>query len=166
MTFGARARARFSQRSLKMSQKQIYGAPFWGHYLSLTVLIIHAFPSVSFLSPLPVMDYWNRKITSGKRAQERYQNVRFVLTAVCSETGSRASIICIWCARAVHERLCHPSAIYPPTTPQFEWDWYSAQAAVPLIRNRSSIWSQMESAVVGEKEIDRVRGRGGGGGGD
>lgn len=63
---------------------------------------------------LPVMDYWNRKITSEKRAQELNQNVRFVLTAVCGETGSRVSIICIRCGRALHERLCHPLAIYPP----------------------------------------------------
>lgn len=152
MTFGARARAHaLVQRSLKMSQKQIYGAPFWGHYLSLTVLIIHAFPSVSFLSPLPVMDYWNRKITSGKRAQERYQNVRFVLTAVCSETGSRASIICIWCARAVHERLCHPSAIYPPPPPpnlngtdiqpKLQCHWYGTDLAFGA-RWRAQWWER------------------------
>ncbi len=83
------------------------------------------------LFQLPVMDYWNRKITSEKRAQELNQNVRFVLTAVCGETGSRVSIICIRCGRALHERLCHPLAIYPPI-------WMG------LIFNRRPIATDME----------------------
>lgn len=88
---------------------------FRGTLFDLDSLNHSRFPlHIPSLFLLPVMDYWNRKITSEKRAQQLNQNVRFVLTAVCGETGSRVSIICIRYGRVLHERLCHPLAIYPP----------------------------------------------------